>query len=247
MHLAYERVVRLLEDDPVERLDAINVDVPALVTRVLGAVPRILEHRGLLAQLVTFDVSQVDHLRDYALALAHAHGLRRAAPPPPRDVAELAHAQKLVRQRLLADARALASHALLDPKRIARLHSGRAYLAIAFDVLALVGLFLESWSNLEGKTAVTRGELDQARSDAERLVAAVGRSRRLRPERDRREQRFRQIYTRLFRAYSDVRHALSFVRRVEGDASRIAPSPFGRRKKSPRKRAGPSRERSRDA
>jgi len=217
------------------------------VTLVLGAVPRIVRHRETLAQLVTFDVAQVDSLQEYALALGHAHGMRRAAPGPPVNVAELARSQKAIREQLLTDARALASRALLDPERIARLDSGPARLSIAFDVIGLVELFLQSWSAIRAKTAVPRAELEHARSEANRLIAELGRRRRRRgrgasaADDDPHELTYRQIYTRLVRAYVDVRQALLFVRRAEGDANRIAPSPYRGRPKRSRKRAGSSR------
>src|SRR5690606_27032462 len=79
MHLAYDRVTQLLATHPIERLEPINVEVPNLVTLVLGAIPKIMRHRALLAQLVTFDLTFVDELEQYALALGYAHAIRRAA------------------------------------------------------------------------------------------------------------------------------------------------------------------------
>lgn len=242
MHLSYERVVERLRERPIQKLEPVNLNVPVLVTTVLGALPWIAQHRDMLARLLTFDITHVDELELYTYALAHAHSMKRAAPDSPIAVAELAAEQKATREQLLIDARALASRELLDPERVGKLDNGPSHLAIAFDVVGLVGLFLESWSVVEHKTGVTRNELERARLDANRLVAALGRRQQLDPSRDPEEQIYRQIYTWVARAYSDVRKALSFLRRQEKDAHRIAPSPYPGRNKLPRKnseRAGP--------
>lgn len=238
MGIAYERVFRMLATRPVERLEPVNVDVPALVTMVLGAVPKIMRHRALLAQLVTFDITQVEELEQYALALAYAHAMRRAADLSPLDVRELVGRLRATRRQLSIDARALASRGLLDGKRLAGLKGGSGYLAVALDVIGFVQLMLENWHAIAGKTGATAAELRWARADANRLVVAVGRRWQLERLDDPDEQRYRQFYSLLVRAYSEVRAALRFVRRAEGDANKIAPSAYpGRAKRSKRQRA----------
>ncbi len=235
MHLAYERVLHLIEKRPIERLETANVDVTKFVTTVLGALPKIMQHRNTLAQLVSFDVAQVDHLKSYALALGHAHAMRRAAHVSRADLDELVRRQRDTRKQLKLDARALASRGLLDPKRLAGLRGGSSVLAVAFDVIGLVELMLESWNTIATKTAVTAKELVQARADANRLVVAVGRKRQARraAQDDPDVRTYNQIYTALARAYSEVRAALRFIRRAQGDADFIAPSPYpGRAKRS---------------
>lgn len=238
MRVAYAHVLRRLATCPVERLEPVNVDVPKLATMVLGAVPKIMRHRGLLAQLVTFDIAHVDELEQYALALGYAHAMRRAADLSPLDVRELVGSLRATRRQLSIDARALASRGLIDGKRLARLKGGSGYLAVALDVVGLVQLMLENWAAIAGKTGTSAAELRRARADANRLVLAVGRRGQLERMDDPDEQLYRQFYSLLVRAYSEVRAALCFVRRAQGDANKIAPSAYpGRAKRSKKKRA----------
>jgi hypothetical protein len=232
MHVAYELLVHEVLARPLEKLEPINVNVGTLLLAVLGAIPRIAPHRPTLALLPTFDIAQVDDLQLYALALAQAHGLRRGAAEPPDAVTELARLQKETRDQLLVDAGALARRGLLDQKRIAKLARGTSYLAIAFDVVGLVGLFLERWHANSGKTGLSLEELEMARKGASQLVAAIGYRQQSDSDDDPDERIYRELFSRLNRAYSDVRRALTFIRRNEGDADRIAPSAYRGRPKS---------------
>lgn len=236
MHLAYALVVQDIQTRPTEKLEPINVNVGTLLLTVLGAIPRIGPHRATMALLPTFDISQVDDLQLYALALAEAHGLRRSAAQPNNDVTELARAQRQMREQLLLDARALAKRHLLDGKRVDKLASGTSYLSIAFDVVGLAGLFLEHWPAIDGKTGTTLQELERARKGASELVTAIGQRQQDDDADDAGERIYREIYSRLHRAYADVRKALTFLRRKEGDANRIAPSAYKGRPKRPEKK-----------
>jgi hypothetical protein len=235
MHLAYELVVQEVQARPSERLEPLNVNVGTLLLTVLGAVPKIAPHRATLAQLPTFDIAQFDDLQLYALALAEAHGLRQGAAEPPHDLTELARKQRKTREQLLVDARALAKRGFVDPKRVDKVGGGLSYLSIAFDVVGLVGLLLENWNLIQGKTGVTRQELEQARKTSNQLVAALGRKQQLDDDDDPNDRIYREIFSRLTRAYSDVRRALQFIRRNEGDANRIAPSAYPGRPKPSKK------------
>jgi hypothetical protein len=237
MHLAYERVVQQLPAPPFDRPLPLNVNVGTWLLTMLGAVPRILPHRPTLARLPTFDVTQLDQLQLHALALAHAQGLRNAAAEATNDVTELARRQRETRERLLVDAAALAQRGHLEPARVDKLAEGVSYLAIAFDVVGLVELLFEHWSAIAGKTAVTRQELELARRGANQLVAALGRRQQTDPGDDPQDRIYREIFSRVTRAYSDVRQALQFIRRKEGDADRMAPSAYRGRPKSARKAA----------
>jgi hypothetical protein len=78
--------------------------------------------------------------------------------------------------------------------------------------------------------ALTRAELEEARLGADRLLAALGRQAEAEPNVDPNEVIYRQLYSRVVRAYAEVRDALRFLRRKQGDAERIAPSIFPRPK-----------------
>lgn len=237
MHLAYEQVVRRLEVEPLGRVEAVNVNVATLLLTVLGSVPRIAPHRATLASMPTFDIAQVDDLELLAYALGEAHSRRKVAAEASSQVAELGRLQRAVRRQLLSDAHTLATRGLLDRKRIAKVGASTSHLSVAFEVVGLVRLLLEHWPDIEGKCALTVRELEQARKGANQLVLALGRRQGPESEDDPEDRIYRQIFTWLNRAYADVRKALLFIRRKEGDANQIAPSAYRGRPKSAGKRS----------
>lgn len=235
-HLGYSRVEAKIRAVPIDKMEAITLEIPSTCSTVMGAFPEIQAHRPELEQLYTFDISQVDSLQDLALALAHLHSEYRASGGASDNVAELAAQCLEIRDRMHDDATALAGRKLLDKGRVDKLHGGNGYRFIAFDITGLVGLFLEQWDNIEGKTAVEKPELDEARKKAAQLVAALGLREQSAPVPNETAQLRQQAYTLLVRSYTDTRDALAFVRRAQGDVDRIAPSLFagrGRRATTP--------------
>jgi hypothetical protein len=249
-HLAFARMEQKIRAVPESDFRTMNLDVTAIVAQVLGAVPKILKHRSILALMPTFDISQVDHLQDYALALGSCHADYRAAAEPSDDVPRLVQEQRQLREQLHADAAALANRGQLDAERVARLQGGNAYRMVAFDVLGLVQLFLENWNELAGKTALTVADLEQARAGASQLIHALGRRKQLDSAVTDVSHVRRQAYALLVLAYSDVRRALDFTRREVGDAEDIAPSLFAERGKqsgaTKRRKAAQNRQQQRD-
>src|SRR5690349_4844390 len=68
----------------------VNLDIPVAVTIVLGSLPEIRALRAELAELKGFDIARFDKLRDYTLAVGHAHAMFRAANGPSDTLTELA-------------------------------------------------------------------------------------------------------------------------------------------------------------
>jgi hypothetical protein len=223
-HLGFERVQARVRAVPVNDLEPINREVPSTVATVLGASREIVAMRRELEGLKGFDVTQVDYVRDYALALAHLHGEHRAAGGDSDNVGELASECLEIRDRFHDDATALANRKLLDKARVAKLHGGNSYRMIAFDIVGLVGLFLEKWSTIESKTALEVPEIEGARTKAARLIEALGDREQAAPVPSELATLRQQAYTLLVRCYNDVRNAIAFVRRNEGDVDDIAPS-----------------------
>jgi hypothetical protein len=202
------------------------LNVGVVVTTVLGAIPEILEHRAALERLFTFDVGELDGLKEPTLALGHAYGLHRASPERVDVVPELARSQRATRALLHADANALAARGLLDSERVSSLRGNKAHRLVAFDVLALVELFLQSWGSIREKTALTLVELMRAQKGANQLLLALGTRSRAKPDVVPDNLIYRQLYTRVVRTYAEVRCGLQFLRRKQGDAEAIAPSLF---------------------
>ncbi|HEY3497821.1 MAG TPA: hypothetical protein VGK73_24150, partial [Polyangiaceae bacterium] len=190
------------------------------------SLPEIRAMRPEFAALQGFDLARFDKLRDYALAVGHAHAMYRAAAGPNGGLAELAEEVMELRDMLQADATALAKRRILDENQVSKLRGGSGYKTVAFEVVGLVGLLRERWNDVKNRSALQPEELEHAGRRAQELVTAVG-LREQSPAMISAAAATRQrAYTLFFRAYEDVRRALSYLRWHENGGDSIAPSLF---------------------
>lgn len=203
----------------------VNVDVVNAVTLVLGVVPELRALRSeLVSHLPHFDIARFDKLEQYALALNHANTLHRSTLPNKASIAELGAEIAGTRDRLLQDAMSLAGYGLVNAERLKDCKKQNGYRAAATDVFNIVAVLKEHWSKIENKTPVTLDALNAAGSRAVELLAAVG-VRDQAPVTTGEASRLKQKVFKLFvEAYDEARHAVTYLRRKEGDADEIAPS-----------------------
>ncbi|HEX2733327.1 MAG TPA: hypothetical protein VHM70_17070 [Polyangiaceae bacterium] len=227
-HLAFKRVEAEIKAVPTEQLVPINFDPRGVVATILGAYPEIIALRSQLNTL-PFDISIVDKLKDYALALGHAHARCMQAVEAGSELAELGSEGSAIRDRLQADAQGLAKRGIMNPKLLDKFRNGNGYKNIAFDVVGLAEAFLDVWDKLGGKTLVTREELEHAREVGNRLIEQLGLREQGPAEKDQASIVRQQAYVLCAHAYDEVRQAVAYIRRHEQDAEQIAPSLFAGR------------------
>lgn len=221
----------------------LNVSVERAVTTVLGCLPALRRLREeLLRCLPTFNVERFDRLEEYALALLHAQVLHRGRVPR-RSLTEQARELAELRERLLADARSLASHGLLREEGLQLCKRSRGYRALADDVFLLVELFREQWSSIEQRTPASMELLQQASRLSLELLRAVG-ARQHGPAKVSATQLVRQqAFTLLFRAYDEARRAAQYLQRERGGTEELAPAFYtGRAGRKGRRRRVPDED-----
>src|SRR5689334_14176880 len=147
----FQRVEAELSQVEERDIVAVNLDVPGAVAMVLGSLPEIRALRPELAELKGFDLARFDKLRDYTLAVGHAHAMFRAASGPNDTLTELAEEVAELRDVLQADATALAKRRILGEQQVIQLRGGSGYKGIAFEVVGLVGLFRKHWEEIQGR------------------------------------------------------------------------------------------------
>jgi hypothetical protein len=225
---AYESALAEIEAVPDSELVHISIDVTSAAVTVLGALPEIRALRGEIAENLTkFDLARFDRLESYTRALVHAQALYRSATTPKGSVTELAAELAATRDLLFSDASALARRGLIDPERLKEFKTSSGYREIAIDVLGLAALLREHWGRIEGKTAVTLADLDQAASSVEQMLVALG-LREQAPSAVGEVVKNRQRAFTLFAGtYEDARRAVGYLRPSEVDA--IAPSLYAGR------------------
>ena len=229
LHLGFERVQQEVEAQAKTDLEPINLDVAGVVQTVLGTIPEVLPLRAELAKIGAFELGNVDKLRDYALALGHTHSKMRIANGTPDTslIKELVAA----REEFHAQATVLVHRGILDAARVGSLKSGNSRQGLAYDVIGLCDLFLAAWDQFGDRSLLEKAEVEGARLAANRLLTLLG-TREQGPSANADASLLRQkAFTRVVRAYNEVRAAIAFVRRKEGDVDEVTPSLYARRRR----------------
>jgi len=232
---AYDRLLDEIKKVPSGEIVPINIDIPSAVFTTLGALPEIVALRPRIAAMSEYDIASFDKLEAYALAVGYAHGLWLLASQPAESIDELSQEGVQKREVLFKDASALAQRHLIDGQKLKELKGPVGFRNLTFDLIALSALLRNSWSAIQGKTALTLAEIDQVQVLADRLATAVG-VREQGPAIVAEAAAIRQqAFTLFVNAYDLARRAVIFLRWNEGDADDIAPSLYAGRNTGKRK------------
>src|SRR5512147_1513801 len=222
---AYQQIADEIAAVPDDELQQISVDILAVTTKVMGALPEIMALRPqFVSHLPLFDIQKFDKLETYTLAANHAHTQFLGADTPAEAIPELSEQATSTRELLLSDASALAKRGYLNPAKLQELKGANGHRNTASDVLTLAGILRDNWSKISGKTGVALEELDAAESLGYRLLNAVG-FREQGPSTIAAVSLTRhRAYSLFVTAYDQVRRGVSYLRWNEDDADDIAPS-----------------------
>ncbi len=206
---------------------------------------RWVEIRPLRDQIVkdvsSFDISLLDNLESYALALGHAQTEYQTATETPASLLALANEAIKWRTILLNDATTLISRGMLSEAVLGELKGINGHKNIVFDLFALANVLKKNWANISTKTTVSEDEVIQAQILADKLLTAVG-EREQAPVIAAVAVRDRQAaFTLFITAYDEVRSVISYQRRKQGDVDSIIPSLYAGRiitKKKPTDETG---------
>lgn len=217
---------------PDNHLEPISRDMDAVATRVLGVMHHLPRYTAELATLPRFDLARVQKLGDYAVALMYWHASASFSAPPKPELASMLRRAIVMRQRILHDLGALVRYDLLTPELIQGFGSGHAYLEVAHDLFGLSNLVHERWAEVGGKTLTTLEALDEATTLAMGIVQFMGDRDVAKEQVAQAVVRRHKAYTLVVRTYRELRDAMTFLRRAEGDVDRIVPSLFTYRRAS---------------
>lgn len=229
---AYESLLPEIMKVSREDFLGVNLEIPAAVTTVLGAISEIKKMREECAEhLPKFDLMVFERIEPLARAMGYAHSRHKAASLPTMPLQELSERVVDVREILALDWSAMARRGMVDGKRLAELKGTTGFKNQAFDLLTLVAMMREVWPRIQGKTAVTAPELDDAESLADQLLIAVGEREQL-PAVTAATADVRQAaYTLFLRSYDELRRAAEYLRWHEGTADALVPSLYAGKKR----------------
>jgi hypothetical protein len=231
---AYQRLSAEIDAVPDESLVLITLDIATCVATAHGVLPEVRTFDAEIRQLPNFDVANYEKLEDYALALKHADTLYVAASMPPEDLAVLLDRAVKARELLLSNIQTFIVHDLIPERREGELDRTLGHRGLVNDVERFAEIVRESWPKVQGKTPLTRAQLDEFETLSDRLLTALGlkaQSEEVVAESTLRRQR---AFALFLRAYNEVRRAVSFLRWNHGDVDSIIPSLYsvkGGRKK----------------
>ncbi len=221
---AFEAVRPDLARFSPDDLTHINIDVPAVVKTVRGAVENIKPHKAQAATIPWFDATLFDNLEMYANALAYAHAQYRAATAPPERIDELVQGLTSMRELLLSDLQALSFRGIVDAAALAQVKRGGTQNSLAHDVVLLASLARRALSSSAARTLLTLEEIVGAEQLGDQLVKALGVKEQTKQVATVENDHRKRAYTLLVRSYNEVRRVISFLRWHDGDAEDIAPS-----------------------
>jgi hypothetical protein len=214
----------------------VSTDVVGAATTGQGVYPEVIALRPTIVQeLPGFKIQHLDNLKTYALALLYSNGEYKTATEPPAIVTGMAETAAHTRAVLLADANSLITHGVLAPTVTNNLQGVKGYRNVMADLISLVAIHRKYADQIADRTSVKPEELTAAEDLAAKFSEAVG-LRAQSPQTIAVATRTRQAaYTLFVTSYNEVRAAVQYLRRREGDADTIIPSLFaihGTRKKA---------------
>lgn len=216
----------------------IIIDVESAVATILGAGPAIRAYReSIVKEAPSFDISSVDNLELYTLALGHAHTAYETATQPSPALLSLYDEATARRKVMVDDIGMLVSRGLLKDTILAELKGIGGYKNAGFDLFQLSDIYRKNWDSISDRTSMKKEELDQVENLADKLITAAGereRAAQLTAEATRDRQ---AAYTLFIRAYDEIRWVIGFLRRKQGDIDVIAPSLYAGRASTKKKPA----------
>jgi len=209
----------------VQELRPINVDPAEAAGVVQGSLNRIMGYREQLQKNVQgFDITKLDKLETYTIALLQSHALHKGISSSPAVVTGLAEEAKSLWETFYSDATALAKHGYFSGDNLEQLKGPFGYRDIGVALLSITNILRRSWPSVSAKTPLTEADLDRAEALSAQLLQALG-IREFNPATLAKETLERQqVFTLFVNAYDQVRRAITFLRWNEGDADVIAPS-----------------------
>jgi hypothetical protein len=210
---------------PIVGLAQVNLDPQQATDTILAVLPEVMALRSRIAMaLPAFDLTRIDKLEDYTLALRFAHATYQLATVPAAELQALSSEARRLRERLRALVAALSLDDLLDPRKLQSLTASNGDESIAQDLQLLSQILQESWSRIRGKSATTAEELAAASRIGTRLARIVALREQSPAEKRALLEQIQRVFTLTMRAYDQARAAVAYVRRGKGDAESITPN-----------------------
>lgn len=203
-----------------------SYDLSAGYVLVSSVLPTLRTFEPQLEKaLPEFDTKLLQTVEVYGRAALYAQGVDRSTTSNNGDAhAKLVEELESLYGRLYRNADFLSGEGLFSRAVLNNARTGTSVRDRAADLRTLAIEFAENESALSGRTLVTRDVIERAFAVAQAVLDSLA-AREALTEAQLAAQRDRQRAGVLFyRAYNEIRRAISWLRWNEGDADKLAPS-----------------------
>ncbi|HEY5961307.1 MAG TPA: hypothetical protein VIV60_32340 [Polyangiaceae bacterium] len=219
--------MRSLKDSELLR---VNVQPVKAAAQVRSALPQLLGLRAEIAyELVRFDLTNLDKLETYALAVIQAHTVFAGIESTSGELDELSNEAISLRARLLNDLKTLVARGHISVARLTGLRGPNGYCNIASDLLTIANVMHDQWDGISSMTATTEDDLARAESLGDRILGLVSNRKKQTEQAKRAAYERQRAFTLLMRAYGQVCRAVRYLRWEKRDANILAPSIYIRK------------------
>lgn len=227
---AFTELLDTIRSLPPSDFVAVNLDVMSSIRTTEGVLPKIAGMRPLIAQLLPqFQMLFFDQLEDRALALGHTQTVHESTQQVPAIPQTLIDEAKRAHAIAHSEVTTHVHRGTIPQQALSSLNGGNGYGNLAADLFKLSEALRSNWSKISGRTSMTLAELDRIENLADQINQTLG-IREQMPELEASAARDRQAaYTLFLEAYEEVRAAIAYVRRKEGDVDDIIPSLYAGR------------------
>lgn len=235
---AFDALEAQIRAVPPERLVSVNVDPQAAASIAITAAPKIAGYRRTIAEsLPKANLALIDDIMRRARATEQAEALFEVANAPKDGLAELVERATHMRSLLVSELTTLGRRGFFEASRLSELGTTRGSKGVGADLRRAVIMMREILPTLPtGGTLTTREELETAGKLAAAVLDTVA-AREGAPARAAANALLRrQALTLLFEAYDEARRAITYIRWNDGDVNDIAPSLYGTRDGSGRRK-----------
>lgn len=159
---SYDRVIETARALPESEVKPLRIDSRLACANARAAYTAFLPYLPKARELAGADVEAIERLADLPGAVLFAYRLVDLVDPPKKDLtARMARARTL-RFILLHQAHAAVAKGLLPEKPVERIAAGKGAIDTAEDLVALVTLYQQHESVLEGRIVATAEDLVEA-------------------------------------------------------------------------------------
>lgn len=228
--VAYDLTRGRIAQVPEAGLPHITLEITSTSTVVLTAVKQVRPLRPEFEKhLPTLNLTDIDQLEQFALALFHLHSSWLFASDLPEVLPERIQRATVLRDILVSQVSALSKLNLVDGAVLNDLKGAVGHRNIATDVSGMAGLLRRNWPKVGTRVGITMAELDEAESLAGSILDALSQRERAEGEQADFNLERQKAFKLLIDTYDELRRAVTYLRWHENDVDRFAPSLFAGR------------------